>query len=52
MPAHCSGDPAIEMFQTLYGKQFHAAGAVRLIVLNQGKLVVSTLPVKTDDDSK
>lgn len=49
MPAHCSGDPAIEMFQTLYGKQFHAAGAGRLIVLDQDKLVVSTLPVKSDD---
>lgn len=52
MPAHCSGDPATEMFQTLYGRQFHAAGAGRLIVLDQGKLNVSTLPVKTDDDSK
>ena len=52
MPAHCSGDLATEMFQTLYGEQFHAAGAGRLIVLDQGKLVVSTLPVKTDDDSK
>ncbi len=26
MPAHCSGDEAKEMFQSLYGKQFHTAG--------------------------
>jgi 7,8-dihydropterin-6-yl-methyl-4-(beta-D-ribofuranosyl)aminobenzene 5'-phosphate synthase len=52
MPAHCSGDPAKEMFQVLYGKQCHAAGAGRLIVLDQGRLVVSTLPAKADLDSK
>jgi 7,8-dihydropterin-6-yl-methyl-4-(beta-D-ribofuranosyl)aminobenzene 5'-phosphate synthase len=44
MPAHCSGDTAKEMFQAFYGGQFHAAGAGRLIVLDQGRLVVSTLP--------
>ena len=52
LPAHCSGDPAKEMFQSLYGKQFHAAGAGRLIVLDQGRLTVSTLPVKPDHDSE
>ncbi len=52
MPAHCSGDPAKEMFQALYGKQFHAAGAGRLIVLGKDGLVVSTLPVKSDHESE
>ena len=52
MPAHCSGAPAKEMFQSLYGKQFHAAGVGRLIVLDQGRLTVSTLPVKPDHDSE
>lgn len=52
MPAHCSGDPAREMFQTLYGRQFYAAGAGRLIVIDQGKLAVSTLPRKSDRSSE
>jgi 7,8-dihydropterin-6-yl-methyl-4-(beta-D-ribofuranosyl)aminobenzene 5'-phosphate synthase len=52
MPAHCSGDEAKEMFQTLYGKQFHAAGAGRLIVLGEEGLVVSTLPATSDHESE
>ena len=52
MPAHCSGDEAKEMFQSLYGEQFQAAGAGRLIVLDQGQFTVSTLPMKSDQDSK
>ncbi len=45
-PAHCSGDLATEMFQTLYGTQFHAPGVGRRIVIENGRLSVSTLPVK------
>lgn len=45
-PAHCSGDLATEMFQTLYGPQFHAPGVGRRIVIDKGRLTVSTLPVK------
>jgi len=45
-PAHCSGDLATEMFQTLYGPQFHAPGVGRRIVIDNGRLTVSTLPVK------
>ncbi|NQV26450.1 MAG: MBL fold metallo-hydrolase [Rhodopirellula sp.] len=52
MPAHCSGDPAKEMFQSLYGEQYQTAGAGRLIMLDQGRLTVSTLPLKSDHDSK
>jgi 7,8-dihydropterin-6-yl-methyl-4-(beta-D-ribofuranosyl)aminobenzene 5'-phosphate synthase len=52
MPAHCSGDPAKEMFQSLYGKQFQSAGVGRLIVLDQGRLTVTTLPVRPVDDSE
>jgi 7,8-dihydropterin-6-yl-methyl-4-(beta-D-ribofuranosyl)aminobenzene 5'-phosphate synthase len=52
MPAHCSGDEAKEMFQSLYGEQFQAAGAGRLIVLDQGQFTISTLPMKPDQESK
>ncbi len=52
MPAHCSGDEAKEMFQSLYGEQFQAAGAGRLIVLDEGQFTISTLPMKPDHDSK
>jgi 7,8-dihydropterin-6-yl-methyl-4-(beta-D-ribofuranosyl)aminobenzene 5'-phosphate synthase len=48
MPAHCSGDLAKEMFESLYAKQFKSAGVGRRIVLDKGKLVVSTLPAKQD----
>ena len=47
MPAHCSGDLAKEMFESLYAQQFKAAGVGRRIVLDKGKLVVSTIPVST-----
>lgn len=43
-PAHCSGDLATEMFRTLYGSQFHAPGVGRRIVIENGRLTVSTLP--------
>jgi 7,8-dihydropterin-6-yl-methyl-4-(beta-D-ribofuranosyl)aminobenzene 5'-phosphate synthase len=43
MPAHCTGDTAIEILQSTYGKQF-TAGAGRLIVVDKGKLEITTLP--------
>ena len=52
MPAHCSDHAAKEMFQTLYGRQFHRAGAGCLTVLDQGKHVVSTLPRSSDQSSE
>jgi 7,8-dihydropterin-6-yl-methyl-4-(beta-D-ribofuranosyl)aminobenzene 5'-phosphate synthase len=48
MPAHCSGDLAKEMFPILYGEQFHTAGAGRRIVLDKGKVVVSTLKAEKE----
>lgn len=45
-PAHCSGDLAVEMFQTLYGPQYHEPGVGRRIVIDKGELTVSTLPAK------
>jgi len=51
-PAHCSGDLAIEMFQTLYGSQFYEPGVGRRIVIDNGKLTVSTLPVKVQAPGK
>jgi 7,8-dihydropterin-6-yl-methyl-4-(beta-D-ribofuranosyl)aminobenzene 5'-phosphate synthase len=46
MPAHCSGDVAMNLFKALYGRQFHTAGVGRRILLDQGKLSISTLPRK------
>ncbi|MBL6706399.1 MAG: MBL fold metallo-hydrolase [Planctomycetaceae bacterium] len=51
-PAHCSGDLAIEMFQTLYGPQFHSPGVGRRIVIDNGQLTVTTLPVKEQASNK
>lgn len=51
-PAHCSGDLAIEMFQTLYGPQFHSPGVGRRIVIDNGQLIVTTLPVKEQASNK
>ena len=45
VPAHCTGDTAIEMFQSAYGKQF-TAGAGRWIVLDGKRLEMRTLPKK------
>jgi 7,8-dihydropterin-6-yl-methyl-4-(beta-D-ribofuranosyl)aminobenzene 5'-phosphate synthase len=45
VPAHCSGDVAIEMFQSTYGKQF-TGGAGRWIVLDRERLEMRTLPKK------
>lgn len=43
IPAHCTGDLATEMFQSLYGKHC-SAGAGRLIVLDGQRLDIRTLP--------
>lgn len=51
-PAHCSGDLATEMFQTLYGPQFHAAGVGRRTVIDNGRLTVTTLSAKEQASSK
>ena len=52
IPAHCSGDLAKELFQQVYANQYHTAGAGRRIVLDKGKFVVSTLPVRTAVDKE
>ncbi|MDE0937597.1 MAG: hypothetical protein OSA89_16920 [Mariniblastus sp.] len=36
------------MFQILYGEQFHTAGAGRRIVLDKGKVVISTLKAEKE----
>ncbi|MEZ5945039.1 MAG: MBL fold metallo-hydrolase [Planctomycetaceae bacterium] len=51
-PAHCSGDVAIEMFQTLYGTQFHEPGVGRRIIIDNGEMTVSTLPVNEQPAAK
>lgn len=51
-PAHCSGDLATEMFHILYGPQFHAPGVGRRIVIENGELTVSTLPVNEKAPSR
>lgn len=51
-PAHCSGDLATEMFQTLYGTQFHAPGVGRRIVIENGRLGVSTLAIKAQAENR
>jgi 7,8-dihydropterin-6-yl-methyl-4-(beta-D-ribofuranosyl)aminobenzene 5'-phosphate synthase len=43
VPAHCTGDKAIEMFQATYGKQF-TAGAGRWIVLEKDRFDLRVLP--------
>ncbi len=45
VPAHCTGDLATEMFQSLYGKQC-SAGAGRWIVMQDKRLEFRTLPIK------
>lgn len=52
VPAHCSGDLAKELFQSAYGDRFNTAGAGRRIVLDNGKLVISTLKAENEASDK
>ncbi|MBC8354793.1 MAG: MBL fold metallo-hydrolase [Planctomycetes bacterium] len=52
VPAHCSGDLAKELFQSAYGDKFNTAGAGRRIVLDEGKLVISTLEARNEPTDK
>ncbi len=45
LPAHCTGDLAIEMIQSVYGKEC-SAGAGRWIVMDGKRLELRTLTVK------